>query len=900
MKSILRSVTVLLAFIMAVTPVLGGVGGVSFAEDKVKYTFGRCEVCSTFGPGMLDDSFYCSDSWFEEEPEKENDELALLSMQAVSSFMDDKDDGSGAEFLKKLGFTDIGFYGVKSDDPDDCAYMYGKKKIGDETLIAVMIQSYSLTGDNKLKGWKQNFTVNGDVAKGEHEGLRKAAESVLGKIAALSEGEENVRYWISGHSRGGAIANLISAKLPKALGRKSSIYAYTFESPAVVDKEMIESPEEYGYIHNYCCSDDIVTMVPPEKWGMTVYGTRRELKTSETDALLNDELMKLGSKARLADESMLGIYDAEYIIGQLLTRIPDRKAYTEKVADPFTMPDGTKVNPGTPQETFVKLMDLIFGEDKIELAGLSDRIGEAAPLIEPVVRAYMIETGKIEGDEYDANCLYYTAAEGLVSFLAPEEGELPLSARDAFAVLKLAAPVLLDPDALDEPLTSENALKCITPALVIVMGKDDLVFSHHFDTCLGRLKALAPAPALTGIDLVIPAPSAGAAVSKSPRDAEKAAGDLGFQWLDASAKWETEDPVLENNKVYYLNVTYYIEGHSIPEDAKFTLNGSAPAGKMKVSHKDGVTTVRLAYQFKFGTPSEHEVSFEGEIVDSPESMMLPVGTMLKYVDCPVPEDVEGYRLGGWYISEDHIDWEDVTVGDEDIYVYPFWIKLIDRVEISFTAPQVGSGWKMPSVPKNAPYHIEGALVTNDDDEEVEKILKKEALKLKFTVVPNSKKYAFDEVDDELTGGISVKGADLDYSYFDYEMNLFVECMFTPKDNKVTALKKGGDYKMADKVIRSSKSDKSLKGSSKSPLKLKAGKKTKKSVKLSWKKVKGARKYVVYGALKGKKFRKIKSLSKSSFNVRKLAKEKRYKFIVVAVTGNMVVSTSRTVSAKTKR
>ena len=95
MKSILRSVTVLLAFIMAVTPVLGGVGGVSFAEDKVKYTFGRCEVCSTFGSEMLSDSFYCSDSWFEEEPEKENDELALLSMQAVSSFMDDKDDGSG-------------------------------------------------------------------------------------------------------------------------------------------------------------------------------------------------------------------------------------------------------------------------------------------------------------------------------------------------------------------------------------------------------------------------------------------------------------------------------------------------------------------------------------------------------------------------------------------------------------------------------------------------------------------------------------------------------------------------------------------------------------------------------------------------------------------------------------
>lgn len=354
--------------------------------------------------------------------------------------------------------------------------------------------------------------------------------------------------------------------------------------------------------------------------------------------------------------------------------------------------------------------------------------------------------------------------------------------------------------------------------------------------------------------------------------------------------------------MYYLNVTYYLEGHSIPENAKFTLNGKEPAGKLEVSQKNGITVVRLAYEFKFGTPKEYEVMFEGEIVDDPVSLMLPLGTKLKFVAPPVLEDVEGYVFGGWYVSYDHIDWDDAVVTEEDLFAYPNWIKLIDKVNITFQVPAVGQVWKMPQAPKNAPYHIEEVKVRNKDYRQINKILKKEKLSIEFKVALNSARYAFAMENDRLMGELSVKGANVDYTYFDSDNNLFVQCEFTPKDNKVTALMKGGDYKIADKVIRSSKSNKSFAGSAKSPLKLRAGKKTKKSIKLSWKRAKGAKKYVVYGALKGKKMVKIKTLTKRSFTVKKagkkLSKGKTYKFLVVAVgKNNLVVSTSKTVTGK---
>ena len=88
--------------------------------------------------------------------------------------------------------------------------------------------------------------------------------------------------------RGGALANLIAAKLPGKLGTANKgVYAYTFESPATTDASLaLTGSGQYSYIHNYLSGDDIVPLLP--MWGMVRYGNEYELKSEETELALAD------------------------------------------------------------------------------------------------------------------------------------------------------------------------------------------------------------------------------------------------------------------------------------------------------------------------------------------------------------------------------------------------------------------------------------------------------------------------------------------------------------------------------------------------------------------------------------------------------------------------------------
>lgn len=74
---------------------------------------------------------------------------------------------------------------------------------------------------------------------------------------------------------------------------------------------------------------------------------------------------------------------------------------------------------------------------------------------------------------------------------------------------------------------------------------------------------------------------------------------------------------------------------------------------------------------------------------------------------------------------------------------------------------------------------------------------------------------------------------------------------------------------------------------------------KRAVKLSWNKVPGATKYVVYGQLCGKRFKKLKTVKGTSYTVKKIKGKKlrahdTYKFCVVASKGLKKIVTSKTI------
>ncbi|MDO4532218.1 MAG: InlB B-repeat-containing protein [Coriobacteriia bacterium] len=131
---------------------------------------------------------------------------------------------------------------------------------------------------------------------------------------------------------------------------------------------------------------------------------------------------------------------------------------------------------------------------------------------------------------------------------------------------------------------------------------------------------------------------------------------------------------------------------------------------------------------------------------------------------------------------------------------------------------------------------------------------------------------------------------------------------TPSETETgAAVSKGVTGQAADSAITSMKSDEAPAGSKFGLLKLKSTTQTKASVKITWKKVSGAKKYVIYGNKCGtkntmKKLATTTKLSKTFKKVagKKVAKGKYYKFLVVALDkDNNVVSTSKTIHVATK-
>ena len=103
-----------------------------------------------------------------------------------------------------------------------------------------------------------------------------------------------------------------------------------------------------------------------------------------------------------------------------------------------------------------------------------------------------------------------------------------------------------------------------------------------------------------------------------------------------------------------------------------------------------------------------------------------------------------------------------------------------------------------------------------------------------------------------------------------------------------------------KTILAQKNDNDPKGSSFGLLQAKAVKVTKTSIRVQWKKVKGATKYVVYGNKCGKsnRYKKLKTVKTNSYTQKKLKKGTYYKYLVVAIKGSKAIATSKTIHAAT--
>lgn len=144
-----------------------------------------------------------------------------------------------------------------------------------KTILAVIVRGTNGT----IQEWTSNFDVgqlSTDTASDDwtntknHKGFDITANRIMKVvdqyISSNGLSKSSLVYWVTGHSRGAAIANIMGANLEKA-GRKA--FTYTFAAPNTTTASDAKS---YRTIFNIINEDDFVPCLPMAAWGYTRYG----------------------------------------------------------------------------------------------------------------------------------------------------------------------------------------------------------------------------------------------------------------------------------------------------------------------------------------------------------------------------------------------------------------------------------------------------------------------------------------------------------------------------------------------------------------------------------------------------------------------------------------------------
>lgn len=187
--------------------------------------------------------------------------LAKLSMLGAASAYEGK---NAKSFLEQCGFVyKYVTVKLKEKDNDHVSYGIGYKKIGDYTLVAVLVR-----GTKGNYEWVSNFNLGTNA---NHIGFKNAKNEMKSSINSYLKKEGitgNIKWWITGHSRGAAVANMYAKDITLIYG-KANVYAYTFATPRV---SIDAFKDGFENIKNYLNPGDFVTEVAPKKWGYKRWG----------------------------------------------------------------------------------------------------------------------------------------------------------------------------------------------------------------------------------------------------------------------------------------------------------------------------------------------------------------------------------------------------------------------------------------------------------------------------------------------------------------------------------------------------------------------------------------------------------------------------------------------------
>lgn len=157
---------------------------------------------------------------------------------------------------KTLGFETSEVYDYDGTfNSASCGYSLAFKKsdFNDDVICLVTVR-----GSSNVSDWVGNVAL-ATFEDEKHIGFAYPANRIYNNIRRQIAITGNVKFVITGHSRGAAVSNLLAVKLAENGVSKNNIYSYNFACPDVACKVIFPS---YNNIFNLCNREDPVPFVP--------------------------------------------------------------------------------------------------------------------------------------------------------------------------------------------------------------------------------------------------------------------------------------------------------------------------------------------------------------------------------------------------------------------------------------------------------------------------------------------------------------------------------------------------------------------------------------------------------------------------------------------------------------
>ena len=253
---------------------------------------GTFRYMPSFAEGAAQETYFYSDAYFSLPSTEENKHLCAMSMALAFSTFEVGDSSYAVDLLEQIGYEDIQVTDMTAEtSADTIGTAIAHKRVDGQDMVAVAVK-----GSKYQYEWLSDLTAG---AEGDHQGFASASQKVTDRIASYIADHQldDVKLWITGFSRGGAVADLAGVYINEHMAAfetaPEDLYVYTFATPLCSASDTV-----YDNIWCVLNRNDLVTYVYPADWGMhrngreVLLGEEKTIPSATADVFGGMEITK--------------------------------------------------------------------------------------------------------------------------------------------------------------------------------------------------------------------------------------------------------------------------------------------------------------------------------------------------------------------------------------------------------------------------------------------------------------------------------------------------------------------------------------------------------------------------------------------------------------------------------